>query len=74
MRIHVSRLSTEGDTFVTTVEGDDEVKRKFKELLSLRMHFVAVENEVVHSVGHAMELVASLEEVDVIIGKQVAGG
>ena len=74
MRIHVNKLSKEGDTLVTTVEGEERVMEKLQELLNLPLHFVAVEDEVVHSISEAMEKVSSLEEADVLIGRQVAGG
>ena len=74
MRIRVNKLSKEGDTLVTTVEGEERVRNKLQELLNLPLHFVAVEDEVVHSISEAMEKVISLEETDVLIGKQVAGG
>ena len=74
MRIRVNKLSKEGDTLVTTVEGEERVRNKLQELLNLPLHFVAVKDEVVHSISEAMEKVMSLEEADVLIGKQVAGG
>ena len=74
MRIHVNKLSKEGDTLVTTVEGEERVRDKLQELLNLPLHFVAIEDEVVHSINEAMEKVMGLEEADVLIGRQVAGG
>ena len=74
MRIHVNKLSKEGDTLVTTVDGEERVRDKLQELLNLPLHFVAIEDEVVHSINEAMEKGMGLEEADVLIGRQVAGG
>ena len=74
MRIRVNKLSKEGDTPVTTVEGEERVRNKLQELLNIPLHFVAVADEVMPSISEAMEKVMSLEETDVLIGKQVAGG
>ena len=74
MRIRVNKLSKEGDTLVTTVDGEERVRDKLQELLNLPLHFVAIEDEVVHSISEAMEKVMGLEEADVLIGRQVAGG
>ena len=73
MRIHINKLSPEGDTLVSTVEGD-QIKPTLQELLDLPEHFVAIENDVVHSIDEAMTRLAGLEEAQVLIGKQVAGG
>ena len=73
MRIHINKLSQEGDTLVTTVEGS-QVRPALQELFDLPKHFVAIDNDVVHSIDEAMDRLSGLEEAQVLIGKQVAGG
>lgn len=73
MRVHINKLSAEGDTLVTTVEGD-QIRPTLQELFALPQHFVAIENDVVHSIEEAMNRLEGMEEAQVLIGKQVAGG
>ena len=73
MKVHINKLSPEGDTLVTTVEGE-QVRPAIQELFNLPKHFVAIENDVVHSIEEAMDRLAGMEEAQILIGKQVAGG
>ena len=73
MRIQISKLSSQGDTLMATVEGD-KVRPAIEELLRMPRHFVAIENNIVHTIDEAMLHLEGLEEGHVLDGQQVAGG
>ena len=74
MKIVVRQLSHEGDTMVAEVEGREAVQAKIEELLSLPHHFVAINGTILTDTREAMESISAVEESEVIVGKQVAGG
>ena len=74
MRVIIRQLSHEGDTMVAEVEGKEEVQSKLEELFSLPHHFVAVNGIIVTDTREAMESISAVQESEIIVGKQVAGG
>ena len=73
MKAIVRRLGRKGDT-VAVFEDEVAIRGVVVKVLRSTGLFLAVEGEVVHDAGVAMEKVAAVHEAEIIVGRQVAGG